>query len=345
LGVLTFGGAGERTYCHQDMEIASQFATHAAIFIQNWQQLEKLKENTTLLDLAAEKLKNSHATLESLVARRTAALRALSLQLLKTQDEERRKVARDLHDSTGQTLIALKMNVANLQKQFVGDRATSDALGEIADIANQAIQEIRTTSYLLHPPLLDELGLASVARWYVDGFAKRSGIQVTLDLPSGSDRLPNDIEMVLFRVLQESLTNVHRHSGASAVDIKLVKGTEAVHLQVHDNGRGMSRNLMDGSWDAKNRSGVGLAGMSERINDLDGRLEIKSNSNGTILRVILPLAGAARPTDSIAFVKDRSPRVFAALQALPLSPLSNPIAQLQARPARRGFSRGRRLAV
>jgi signal transduction histidine kinase len=289
-GVLSFGSTHEDRYSHKDMEVASRFATHAAIAIQNRQQLAKLKEDSVLLDLAAKKLRDSHAGLESLVAERTATLQMLSKRLLKTQDEERRKVARDLHDSTGQTLTALKIQVASLQKQFENGQPAFDALSEIAVTADQALQEIRTTSYLLHPPLLDEAGLASAARWYVEGFSKRSGIKVNLDLPPRAERVPNDIEMVLFRVLQESLVNVHRHSGASIVDIVLKRRPQVVTMEVHDDGKGIAPELLDRLRKANTDGGVGLAGMRERINDLNGHLDIDSSSRGTTLRVSLPLA-------------------------------------------------------
>lgn len=289
-GVLSFGGTQENGYCHKDMEIASRFATHAALAVQNWRQVANLKEHAVLLDLAASKLRDSHSGLESLVAERTAMLQKLSQRLLKTQDEERRKVARDLHDSTGQTLTALKLQVASLKKQFEGGQPAFDALNEIAAIADQAIQEIRTTSYLLHPPLLDEAGLASAASWYVAGFSKRSGIRVNLDLPSRAERVPNEMEMVLFRVLQESLVNVHRHSGASIVDIALKRNAQTVIMEVHDDGHGIAPELLNRLREANTDGGVGLAGMRERINDLNGCFDIESSSIGTTLRVSLPLA-------------------------------------------------------
>jgi len=305
LGVLSFGSTEEARYCHQDIEIASRFATHSAIAVQNWQHCTKLKEDAVSLDLAAEKLRDSYATLESLVAQRTAALRNLSQRLMKMQDEERRRVARDLHDSTSQTLAALKMNVANLQKRFENDPLTSGALTDIAGIADQALQEIRTTSYLLHPPLLDEAGLASAARWYVEGFSQRSGIQVNLDVPSGFERLPNDAEMVLFRVLQESLTNVHRHSGASIVEIEIRRSPDRVIMEVQDNGHGIAPELLDRLRKTTGGNGVGLAGMQERLNEWKGQFEIESGSNGTTLRVGLPLASAERLKHS-AHVEDSS---------------------------------------
>ena len=176
LGVVSFGSIEEHKYCHQDIEIASRFATHAAVAIQNWQHLEKLREDAVLLDLAAAKARDSHSALESLVAKRTAALQALTQRLFKTQDDERRKVARDLHDSTGQTLAALKMSIAPLQEQFEDNEQVSAALNNIAGFADQALLEIRTTSYLLHPPLLDEAGLAAAVRWYTKGSQSAAGL-------------------------------------------------------------------------------------------------------------------------------------------------------------------------
>jgi signal transduction histidine kinase len=290
LGVLSFGSSNENQYCHQDIEIASRFATHAAIAIERWQHLSNLKDDAGVLDLAAGKMRISHTALESLVAKRTAALRKLSQQLMRMQDDERRKVARDLHDSTGQTLAALKMNVFALQQQVKNDPATSDALEDIARIADQALQEIRTTSYLLHPPLLDEAGLVSAASWYIEGFSKRSGLEVNFGCAPEIERLPNDIEIVLFRVLQESLTNVHRHSGASLVNIRLARSHEAVLLEVQDNGTGIAPDLLESLQNTNIDAGVGLAGMRERTDDLNGQFEMESSSNGTTLRVRIPLA-------------------------------------------------------
>jgi signal transduction histidine kinase len=292
LGVLSFGSIEECRYCHQDIEIASRFATHAAVAIQNWQQLAQLREDAVLLDLAAERARESHVALESLVSQRTAALQALTQRLFKTQDEERRKVARELHDSTSQTLAALRMSIAPLQKQFENDAQMSAALTEIADIADQALQEIRTTSYLLHPPLLDEAGLASAARWYTEGFSQRSGIKVNVTFPSDSEPIPNDVEIVLFRVLQESLTNVHRHSGASIVRVRLERSVGAVSLQVQDNGHGIGPELLSRLQKPNTHTGVGLAGMRERLNDLNGQMEIESSASGTTLHFKVPLASA-----------------------------------------------------
>jgi two-component system NarL family sensor kinase len=231
----------------------------------------------------------SHAQLESLVSQRTIALQNLSQRLLKVQDEERRRVARDLHDSTGQTLAALKMGIAVLEERLKQNQCTSDVLSEIAALADQAIQEIRTTSYLLHPPLLDEAGFNSAAQWYVDGFGKRSGIKVRLDLATKRERLPIAIETALFRVLQESLTNVHRHSGALEVSIRFQYQAETVLLEIRDCGRGIPMERLTRLREASSETGVGLGGMRERFTELNGKLEIESDRHGTSLRAIVPL--------------------------------------------------------
>jgi signal transduction histidine kinase len=231
----------------------------------------------------------SHSQLESLVLQRTVALQNLSQRLLKVQDEERRRVARDLHDSTGQTLAALKMSIATLEQRLKQNQCTAEALSEIASLADQALQEIRTTSYLLHPPLLDEAGFNSAAQWYVDGFGKRSGINVRLDLAAKRDRLPITIETAFFRVLQESLTNVHRHSGALEVSIRLQYQAATVVLEIRDCGRGIPMETLTRLRDANSETGVGLAGMRERLNELNGNLEIESDRHGTSLRAIVPL--------------------------------------------------------
>jgi two-component system, NarL family, sensor kinase len=247
-----------------------------------------------ILSKYVNKSRLSHTQLESLVLQRTVALQNLSQRLLKVQDEERRRVARDLHDSTGQTLTALKMSVAALEEELKENQCTSDVLSEIAALADQALQEIRTTSYLLHPPLLDEAGFNSAAQWYVDGFGKRSGIKVNLDLATIRERLPITIETALFRVLQESLTNVHRHSGTLEVSVRFQYQAEKVVLEIRDYGRGIPRELLRRLREASAETGVGLAGMRERLNELNGKLEIESDGHGTSLRATVPLPVIAR---------------------------------------------------
>jgi hypothetical protein len=237
--------------------------------------------------------RQSRSQLESLVLERTESLQNLSQRLLRVQDEERRRVARDLHDSSGQTLTALKLSVNLLQKKLGNGERMGEELTGIALLADEALQEIRTTSYLLHPPMLDEAGFTSAAQWYVEGFARRSGMEVRIDFAPGIDRLPNPIETALFRVLQESLTNVHRHSGASEVEVRVLREAHAVILEVRDYGRGIPRELLRRLGQSVGDSGVGLSGMRERLNELKGNLEMTLADPGTRLRAIVPLSSAA----------------------------------------------------
>jgi two-component system, NarL family, sensor kinase len=235
------------------------------------------------------KLSNAHSELETLVLERTAELQKLSQRLLKIQDEERRKVARDLHDSTGQTLTALKISISFLKETCRKDPAALALIAEVGQLADQALGEIRTTSYLLHPPLLDEVGFACAAEWFIEGFSKRSGIKVTADISNSYGRLPREVETALFRVLQESLTNVHRHSGASEASIHFHREPEAVILEVRDYGRGISEERLRLLSGLRAEVGVGLAGMRERLHQLNGKLEIESDGHGTSMRATLPL--------------------------------------------------------
>jgi signal transduction histidine kinase len=235
------------------------------------------------------RLSHAHSELETLVLERTAELQKLSQRLLKVQDEERRKVARDLHDSTGQTLVALKISVSFLQASCVVDPATQAIVSDIAQLADQAIEEIRTMAYLLHPPLLDEVGFGCAAEWYIEGFAKRSGISVKADIANSPGRLPKKVEIALFRVLQESLTNVHRHSGASEASIRFQHEAAAAVLEIRDFGKGITEERLRLLSTASAGTGVGLAGMRERLRELNGTLEIKSDLCGTSMRATVPL--------------------------------------------------------
>jgi signal transduction histidine kinase len=236
----------------------------------------------------------SHAQLESLILERTAELQTLSQRLLRVQDDERRRLARDLHDSTGQTLAALKISVSFMTESCKKDAATSGFASEVEALADRAIQEIRTMSYLLHPPLLDEVGFASAAEWYVEGFAKRSGITVSLDVASERERLPIMIETALFRVLQESLTNVHRHSGASEVSVCFRRQSDSAVLEIRDSGRGIPPEVLGRVRGTSAETGVGLAGMRERMLEMNGKLEIESNGSGTCMRATVPVVAPAR---------------------------------------------------
>ncbi len=246
------------------------------------------------LSKQSRQLALSHAQLESIILERTAELQNLSQRLLRVQDEERRKLARDLHDSTGQTLAALKISVSFLQDKCKQDSSTLGLMSEVVALADQAAEEIRTTSYLLHPPLLDEVGFSCAAEWYVEGFAKRSGINVTLDLAAYGERLPMTTEIALFRVLQESLTNVHRHSKATQASVRFQRESETAILEIRDFGRGIPVERLVRLREASAETGVGLAGMRERLNELNGKIEIGSDGHGTTIRAIVPLPTTAR---------------------------------------------------
>jgi signal transduction histidine kinase len=222
--------------------------------------------------------------------RAEGALRALSVRLLTVQDQERRRFARELHDSVGQHLAATKMAMSMLQAKLPGDHLVQDCL----NLIDNSISETRTISHLLHPPLLDEAGLNSACRWFVEGFAQRSGIEVNLDMPDLKERLSESIELVLFRVLQESLTNVHRHSGAKRADVSMSTSGNTVTLKVKDNGRGLPIDVLETFRNDGTGGGVGLAGMTQRIREIGGRLEINSHSQGTEVVARVPIRLRAR---------------------------------------------------
>jgi signal transduction histidine kinase len=217
-------------------------------------------------------------------SRAELAQRVLSAKVLTLQDEERRKFARELHDSVGQHLAATKMAVSTLQAKLPGDTTLQDCIKLLDD----SISETRTISHLLHPPLLDEAGLNSACRWFVEGFGKRSGIDVNLDILDGAGRFPEATELVLFRVLQESLTNVHRHSGAKRADVSLKTAGNHVILRVRDYGRGIPPAVLQSLREDGSGGGVGLAGMTERIREIGGTLGIHSSAVGTEIVARVP---------------------------------------------------------
>lgn len=222
------------------------------------------------------------------------ALRQLSGQLLRLQDEERRRMARELHDSTAQTLAALALNLALVKQRTAqsDDPKAAKALGESIELADQASREIRTFSYLLHPPMLDEAGLAHALSWYADGYARRTGIEVDMDISPQWNRLPVDLETALFRIAQECLTNIHRHSGSARARIDVKADAGLVTLRISDEGKGLPRDAVAERGPAT--FGVGIRGMRERVRQLGGRLEIRDGHPGTIVEVVLPLPDEAR---------------------------------------------------
>lgn len=267
------------------------------------------RRNYLRLGRAHEMLLKSRTQLKFRVRQRTAQfqqsnrdLRDLSVRLLRVQDDERRRIARDLHDSTGQALTALKLELAGIERELAArNPQIARRLSSAIENARLISDELRTISYLLHPPLLDELGLGSALRWYVDGFGKRSGIAVQLDFCS-QGRLTPELETTLFRVVQECLINIHRHSGSSTASIRFRRESGRIVLEVQDEGRGMTpEELSELSSGAA--LGVGLRGMRERIKDFGGEMEIVSSGHGTMVKAVIPdasqlgaLAAAAAPS-------------------------------------------------
>lgn len=210
------------------------------------------------------------------------SLRELSLHLLRTQDEERRRIGREIHDSLGQYLSVLKMKLDSMSNG-------ADDAAQCADLVDECLREVRTISYLLYPPMLEEMGLKTAIPWYLDGFTKRSGIQTTFSCPDDFARLPREVELVLFRVLQECLTNVQRHSGSKSADIRIASSDDRVILEVGDRGKGLPPTVLEQSHqDWMGSLGVGLRGMSERLRQLGGSLEMSSNEGGTQVRATVP---------------------------------------------------------
>jgi signal transduction histidine kinase len=214
--------------------------------------------------------------------------RRLSVRFLQLQDEERRKFSRELHDSLGQLLAVAKMHMTVLLDKNPHD----ELLKEIDQLLTDSIGETRTISHLLHPPLLDEIGIASAARWYVEGFAKRSGIEIVADIPDDLQRMSRPAELVLFRVLQESLTNIHRHSRSSRAEISLQTSATGATLRVRDYGKGIPREMLENFKQTGGNVGVGLAGMRERVREQGGQFDIQSDRNGTTITVVMPTAPA-----------------------------------------------------
>jgi signal transduction histidine kinase len=215
-------------------------------------------------------------------------MRTLTGHLMRAQDDERRRIAQMLHETTAQNLAALKMLLARL-KRGAGRLSDSDgaALTESISLAEQSMTEIRTLSYLLHPPFLDEAGLLSALRWYAAGFAERSGITVDLELPDHFARLPRDTETALFRIVQESLMNIHRHATSATAGIRLHHDMDALVLEVSDRGRGIPQVSLEHMNRGGGIAGVGIAGMIERMRQLGGTLEITSGDDGTTIRARL----------------------------------------------------------
>ena len=262
------------------------------------------KENHKALRESEERLRTLSNSLEAQVRERTEELerrnaeilqqseqlRELSNRLLRTQDDERRHIARELHDSAGQLVAALGMNLAGMAQQAKKNPALAEALEDTQNLVQQLNREIRTTSYLLHPPLLDENGLSQAILWYIQGLMERGGLNIDFDISEDFGRLPADLELAIFRVVQESLTNIHRHSGSKTAKIRLSHTNGTILLEIQDQGKGISAEKLADL--RAQRSGVGITGIRERIRQFKGEMDIQSNGSGATIVVRLPMPAA-----------------------------------------------------
>lgn len=254
----------------------------------------------------SEHLRRSQTALEDRVKKRTAdldhanqSLRELTARLMQLQDEERRRFARELHDSVGQLLAGLSMNLAIARTQIEQLSKTAKTLSESEALVQDMSTEVRTISHLLHPPLLDEAGLSSALRWYVDGFAQRSKIKVDLEFPDDLGRFSQDVETSVFRLVQECLTNIHRHSESQTAKVRVGYSDGIVLVEVSDRGKGIPDDKLI-EMNSAGTFGVGIRGMQERMRQLGGNLDIASGGHGTIVRARVPAERIPSPTPLLA---------------------------------------------
>lgn len=220
-------------------------------------------------------------------------IRALTSRLMRLQDDERRHISRELHDSLGQYLTSIKINLELVKRESPAiDEAHRALLVESSETLEKCVQEVRSVSYLLHPPLLDELGLLSALRWYTAGFSERSGIEVDLDAPREFSRLPNEMELAIFRIVQEALTNVQRHAHSDSAWVTLSEHDDRAEVKITDSGVGIPAQMIGRIREGKTIDGVGLRGMYERVRELGGQLTIESTIVGTAVSAVLPLESA-----------------------------------------------------
>jgi PAS domain S-box-containing protein len=291
---------------------AHQFSANEVVLLievaeRIWAAIERAKIEAKLRD-SEERFRRLAESLESEVQVRTKELeernaevllqaetvQTLSSSLMHVQDDERRHIARELHDSAGQTLTVLGMNLATVsQLAGAGDPQLREQVSEAQRAVDQLTQEIRTASYLLHPPLLDEIGVAAVLKWYVEGLSERSGLKISLDLPKDLGRFSRDAELVVFRAVQECLTNIHRHSGSKTAAIRLALCDGVVAVEVQDSGKGMSAEKL--AEIESSASGVGIRGMRERVRQLGGQIRIHSDGSGTTVSITLPTPAVPKP--------------------------------------------------
>lgn len=237
-------------------------------------------------------------------------IRTLSSRMMRLQDDERRRVSRELHDSLGQYLTSIKINLELVKRESTTIEERHRALlMESAETLDRCVQEVRTVSYLLHPPLLDELGLLAALRWYTRGFAEHSGIDVNLDAPQEFSRLPEETELAVFRIVQESLTNIQRHSGSDSAWVTLSEHADRAEVRITDTGAGVPAEVVERIKQGKAIEGIGLRGMYERVRELGGQLDIESSPRGTVVSAVLPLRNAEEATTGEREIEDEHKRV------------------------------------
>ena len=247
--------------------------------------------------LLEQSIRDNAAELEKMVDRRTDELRRLSIRLMTMQDQERRRLARDLHDGLGQELAVAKMILDKMLLQKPVE-FPHEAWVQASNIVDSAIQQVRTMSHLLHPPLLDEVGLLSALSWYVDGLTKRSGIETSLDVqPRDFPRLATEVETAVFRIVQEALTNVFRHSEASKVWITLTQREGMIVVAVRDDGKGIGQRIADLQPDSV---GVGIGGMKQRAREFGGELRLTNTHPGTLVELVIPSGSMLQERSAVA---------------------------------------------
>jgi signal transduction histidine kinase len=280
----------------------------------------EIRDHLEERERAEEELQRAHDELESLVEKRTLALRRLSAKIMRVQDDERRRIARELHDGLGQWLAAAQINL-DIALIHIGGKP-APMLQETRKLVEHAVTSIRTMSYLLHPPLLDEAGFEAAAHWFIEGFSKRTAMEIKTnfshpDCPTDGktkpDRMPEVVELALFRALQEGLTNAHRHSASSSVEVKFERLPDVAALEIQDYGCGLPQAVMERFQRTGTGSGVGLAGIRERMKELGGDFKISTSDSGTTLLSTVPLseendkeqAAVVNPRDVSATGKQR----------------------------------------
>ena len=259
-----------------------QRSAHGAV-----ERILEINRDITERKRAETELLETKQHLEQLVVQRTAALQELSGRLLRMQDEERRRIARELHDSMGQELSVMKMLLESAVQRGLADPENKNSVEQSLQMAENVLKQVRSLSYLLHPPLLDEMGLVPALHWYVEGLSQRSGLQISLIIePKEFGRLTPELETAVFRIVQESLTNVYKHAQSPTAAVRLEQSESEVRVGVEDAGKGIPEDKME---KFSTNVGVGIGGMRERVRQFGGEVQIFSNEAGTMVQVVFPL--------------------------------------------------------